>query len=57
MKVLDSEGTLRPNMNFEDDDSTKKPRPGDVLVYQVLYRNISEPQAGNGSNLVLNGKT
>lgn len=45
-----------PGMDYGDPDTAKKPLPGDVLVYLVNYRNISEPQTGNGSNLVLNGK-
>lgn len=45
-----------PGMGYANDDVDKKPIPGDVLVYRVVYRNISEPQTGNGSNLVLNGK-
>jgi hypothetical protein len=43
-------------MGYDDADAAKKPLPGDALVYRVNYRNISEPQTGNGSNLVLNGK-
>jgi hypothetical protein len=42
-------------MGYADPDTDKKPLPGDTLVYRVNYRNISEPQAGNGGNLVLNG--
>jgi hypothetical protein len=45
-----------PGMGYANLDTAKKPLPGDVLVYRVNYRNISEPQAGNGSNLILNGK-
>jgi hypothetical protein len=43
-------------MGYADDDADKLPLPGDALVYRIKYRNISDAQAGNGSNLVLNGK-
>jgi hypothetical protein len=42
-------------MGYSNDNEDKLPIPGDVLVYRVNYRNISEPQVGNGGNLVLNG--
>jgi hypothetical protein len=45
-----------PGMGYANPDTAKKPLPGDVLVYRVNYRNISEPQVGTGTNLVLNGK-
>ena len=43
---------------FEPDGTTPRtgdPLPGDILLYTVNYRNISEPQAGTGNNLILNG--
>ena len=43
---------------FEADGTTARtgdPLPGDILVYTVNYRNISEPQAGTGNNVILNG--
>lgn len=57
VKVLKPDGTVRTGMDFADPNTAKKPIPGDILVYRVNYRNISEPQAGNGSNLVLEGKS
>jgi hypothetical protein len=39
-------------MNFNDPDTNKKPAPGDIIEYQVAYRNISDPQA-TGANSVL----
>jgi len=42
-------------MNYNDPNTDKLPLPGDVLVYRVNYRNISEPQVGTGNNLVLEG--
>jgi hypothetical protein len=56
VQVLDPDGEVRDNMDYGDDDADKQPLPGDTLVYRVNYRNISEPQAGNGNNLILNGK-
>jgi hypothetical protein len=55
VRVSDSAGALRPGMNFDDANSAKKPLPGDILEYRVIYRNISEPQVGSGNNGVLNG--
>jgi hypothetical protein len=55
VRVLNSAGTLKPGMDFDNDNDDKKPVPGDILEYRVIYRNISEPQVGNGNNLVLNG--
>jgi hypothetical protein len=59
VKVMraDNNGTLKDvtGMGYGNDDEDKVPLPGDVLVYRVNYRNISEPQAGNGNNLILNG--
>ncbi|MBW4534609.1 MAG: hypothetical protein KME09_11805 [Pleurocapsa minor HA4230-MV1] len=46
---------VRSGMNFDDPNSAKQPLPGDILEYRVIYRNISEPQTGNGTNVVLNG--
>ena len=43
---------------FQPDGTTPRvgdPLPGDILLYTVNYRNISEPQAGTGNNLILNG--
>ena len=43
---------------FEPDGTTPRtgdPLPGDILLYTVNYRNISEPQTGTGNNLILNG--
>ncbi|MEY4519343.1 MAG: hypothetical protein RLZZ499_1942, partial [Cyanobacteriota bacterium] len=45
----------RNGMNFDDPNGDKKPLPGDILEYRVIYRNISEPQVGSGNNGVLNG--
>jgi hypothetical protein len=56
VKVLDPSGTVRTGMDYTNPDTAKKPLPGDTLVYRINYRNISEAQVGNGSNLVLNGK-
>ncbi|MEY2833133.1 MAG: hypothetical protein RLZZ574_2392, partial [Cyanobacteriota bacterium] len=39
-------------MNFNDPDANKQPAPGDIIEYQVAYRNISDPQA-TGANSVL----
>ena len=44
--VLQPDGTTARNGD---------PLPGDILVYTVNYRNISEPQAGTGNNVILNG--
>jgi hypothetical protein len=60
MRDLNGDGTIGntenvSGMDYSDDNEDKLPIPGDVLVYRVNYRNISEPQAGNGGNLVLNG--
>ena len=55
VRVLDADGALRPGMGFVAADSAKTPFPGDQLEYRVIYRNISEPQAGTGNNGVLNG--
>lgn len=55
LRVLDSDGDVRGGMNYSNDDADKEPRPGDTLEYRVIYRNISEPQAGNNSNVILNG--
>ena len=49
------DGTDVGGMGFANDNADKKPLPGDVLIYRVNYRNISEPQVGNGNNLVLEG--
>ena len=46
--------TPRAGMNFADPDAGKQPRPGDIIEYRVIYRNISERQSGNGTNVVLN---
>ncbi|MGL5077004.1 MAG: hypothetical protein ACRDBG_14430, partial [Waterburya sp.] len=46
---------LKAGMDFDDLNSAKLPVPGDILEYRVIYRNISEPQTGNGTNVVLNG--
>ena len=48
-------GTTRNNMDFGDPASGKTPLPGDILEYRVIYRNITEPQAGDGTNGILNG--
>ena len=45
----------RAGMGFSDPDAGKQPLPGDILKYRVIYRNISEPQAGTGNNGILNG--
>lgn len=56
VKVLKPDGTVRKD--FADAiTAANSPLPGDTLVYRVNYRNISEVQAGNGSNLVLEGKS
>jgi hypothetical protein len=55
VRVSDPAGVLRPGMNFSDPNSAKQPLLGDILEYRVIYRNISEPQTGNGTNVVLNG--
>jgi hypothetical protein len=55
VRISDPAGVLRPGMNFSDPNSAKQPLPGDILEYRVIYRNISEPQAGSGNNVVLNG--
>ena len=64
VRVLDPNGNVRTGMDFNDPDTSgtgenvttaKQPRPGDILEYRVIYRNISEPQSGNNSNVVLNG--
>lgn len=55
VRVSDPAGVLRPGMNFDDPNGDKKPLPGDILEYRVIYRNISEPQVGSGNNGVLNG--
>lgn len=54
VRVIDPDGSTRARMNFGDPDADKAPRPGDTLEYRVIYRNISEPQAGVNS-VVLNG--
>ena len=49
------DGVDVPGMGFANDNADKQPLPGDVLLYRINYRNISEPQVGNGNNLVLEG--
>jgi hypothetical protein len=44
--------SLVTGMNFNDPDANKKPAPGDIIEYQVAYRNISDSQA-TGANSVL----
>jgi hypothetical protein len=61
VRDTDGDGIFEDNevvsgMDYANNNADKKPLPGDALVYRVNYRNISEPQTGNGSNLVLNGK-
>jgi hypothetical protein len=56
VKVLMPDGTIRAGMDFADPNANKNPLPGDTLVYRVNYRNISEPDTGNG-NLILTGKS
>ncbi|WP_017654349.1 beta strand repeat-containing protein [Fortiea contorta] len=34
-------------------DVTRKPAPGNIIEYQIRYKNISDPQAGTG-NVILN---
>jgi hypothetical protein len=34
----------------------KNPAPGNIIEYRVVYRNISEPQAGSGTNVVLSAE-
>ncbi|MGL5944344.1 MAG: hypothetical protein ACRC2S_29030 [Waterburya sp.] len=58
VRVIDTTITpnaVRPGMDFDNDDDDKEPVPGDILEYRVIYRNISEAQTGNGTNVVLNG--
>ncbi|BAZ43351.1 hypothetical protein NIES4102_03510 [Chondrocystis sp. NIES-4102] len=55
VRVLDSAGNERSGMGFTALNTAKLPVPGDILEYRVVYRNISEPQVGNGTNKVLNG--
>lgn len=55
VRILDPNGTLRPGMDFADPDVNKPATPEDILEYRVIYRNISEAQAGTGNNVVLNG--
>ncbi|MFZ9739681.1 MAG: beta strand repeat-containing protein [Prochlorotrichaceae cyanobacterium] len=31
----------------------KTPAPGNIIEYRVVYRNISDPQAGSGTNVIL----
>ena len=55
VRVSDPAGVLRDGMDFDDPNGDKKPLPGDILEYRVIYRNISEPQVGSGNNGILNG--
>ncbi|MEL7007464.1 MAG: hypothetical protein AAGK10_16035 [Cyanobacteria bacterium J06555_3] len=55
VRVLQPDGTVRTGMDFGALDTAKLPLPGDTLEYRVNYRNISEPQSGNGNNGILNG--
>ena len=55
VRVLQPDGTPRAGMGFGNDNADKQPLPGDTLEYRVNYRNISEPQSGNGNNVILNG--
>ena len=55
VRVLTPQGNVRDGMRFGDNNNAKTPLPGDILEYRLIYRNISEPQAGNGTNGILNG--
>lgn len=42
-----------PGVNDQVPDVPRTPAPGNIIEYQISYKNISEPQSGTG-NIVLN---
>ena len=53
VRVLDSQGNqLQPFTAFPTSPDYDA-QPGQILEYRIIYRNISDPQAGSGTNVVL----
>ncbi len=54
VRILDASNNVITGMDYLNPNTDKKPQPGDKLEYRVVYRNISEPQGGSGTNVILN---
>ena len=49
-------GFIKITKERAGDNNAANSKPGDEIEYVVEYRNISEPQAGSGNNLILQGQ-
>ncbi|NET33703.1 MAG: hypothetical protein F6K19_17040 [Cyanothece sp. SIO1E1] len=55
VRILDGpNGSVVSGMDYTDPDANKRPEPGQVIEYRILYRNISTAQSGSGTNGILN---